>query len=331
MRTTRPSRMMSSGDGASVSQAASTSRDDWVCMLNPAAGAVRDRAVRRRIEEAMRALGIPVLDLSQHATDASAIVASTAIETVIACGGDGTVNEVLNMMDCERQRLAVLPGGRGNSLARDLGVGKLDVALESLCEGVDVRLDAMQIRVRVSGSNQVSSLAVHAVGFGVLPAVVASARRRSATGALGYVISALLNYTAALKYDVALDGVSLGVERCSGVVVQNTRHLSMHTPYRSARPDDGRLDILLQPSSFLAEKLAEAAMIAGLPAIGLRHHESGTVKIRPAVPVPLYVDGELIDRVAELDVSVIPAAITAIAGPRNSRLLSVRSERPDPI
>jgi hypothetical protein len=87
----------------------------------------------------------------------------------------------------------------------------------------------------------------------------------------------------------------------------------MHTPCRLARPDDGKLDLLLQPSSFLAEKLAEATMIAGLPAIGLRHYEFGTVKIRPPVPVPLYVDGELIEGVAELDVSVIPAEVTAIA------------------
>lgn len=313
MRTTRPSRLMSS-ESASISQAASgTSPDGCVCLLNPAAGAIHDKAVRRSIEDAMRALGIPVLDISRDATDAAAIVARTAIRTVIACGGDGTVNEVLNLMDCERQRLAVLPGGRGNSLARDLGVGKLDIALKSLCQGVDVRLDAMQLRILVSGGNEVSSLAVHAVGFGVLPAVVASARSRSAAGALGYVISALLNRTAALEYDVALDGESLGVERCSGVVVQNTRHLSMHTPCRLARPDDGKLDLLLQPPSFLAEKLAEATMIAGLPAIGLRHHEFGTVKIRPSIPVPLYVDGELIDGVAELDVSVLPAEVTAIA------------------
>lgn len=40
----------------------------------------------------------------------------------LVAGGDGTLHEVLQGMDRARQRVLVVPVGRGNSLTRDLGV-----------------------------------------------------------------------------------------------------------------------------------------------------------------------------------------------------------------
>jgi diacylglycerol kinase (ATP) len=61
---------------------------------------------------------------------------------VLAVGGDGTFNEILNGADLERCTLGVLPAGTGNVLAKELGVpyGPAE-AVGQLCEGTPVQLD----------------------------------------------------------------------------------------------------------------------------------------------------------------------------------------------
>jgi diacylglycerol kinase (ATP) len=283
-----------------------------VCVLNPAAGAFRDPALERAIRREMQMRSIPVIGTSMHRIDHPGLGADPEIRTVIACGGDGTVNRVVNAMDLDRQRLAVIPAGRGNSLARDLGLGRLDRAIASLRTGTDLRIDAMRVLVRRKTGDEVALMAVNAVGFGVLPGVVRAARRTSRAGAIGYVFSTLLNRTRATRYEVAVDDVKLPVAPHVGAIALNTRHLSIHRPCADAKPDDGVLDLLLLPSGFAAEKLAEVTMIAGFRAVGVYHRPFRALQIAPPDPEPLYVDGEVVDEVTGAQVRILPAAITAL-------------------
>jgi diacylglycerol kinase family enzyme len=283
-----------------------------VCVLNPAAGAFRDPALERAIRHEMQTRSIPVIGTSLHGIDHPGLGADPGIRTVIACGGDGTVNRVVNAMDLDRQRLAVIPAGRGNSLARDLGLGRLDRAIASLRTGSDLRIDAMKVLFRRKKGDEADVLAVNAVGFGVLPDVVQAARRTSRAGAIGYAFSTLLNRTRATRYEVAVDDVKLRVAPHVGAIALNTRHLSIHRPCADARPDDGVLDLLLLPSGFAAEKLAEVTMIAGFRAVGVDHRPSRELQIALPDPQLLYIDGEVVEDVTGVQVRILPAAITAL-------------------
>ena len=65
--------------------------------------------------------------------------------TVVACGGDGTVNLCLNsIMDLD-VKFAVLPMGTGNDFARHLGLKNLDDALLVLTAGVSSKVDVGKV------------------------------------------------------------------------------------------------------------------------------------------------------------------------------------------
>jgi YegS/Rv2252/BmrU family lipid kinase len=101
-----------------------------VLIYNPTAG----RNVAKRVhhlEDARRILGKAGIATDLHATSAAGDatqLASQAVregrEMIIVCGGDGTMNEVVNGMAAEpagpHVPLALLPGGTANILAKEL-------------------------------------------------------------------------------------------------------------------------------------------------------------------------------------------------------------------
>jgi YegS/Rv2252/BmrU family lipid kinase len=99
---------------------------------NPNAG--NSGTKRRKLLDAAREIfasgGIEV-DLQEtrgpgHATEIAQKAAATGRQLVIACGGDGTLNEVVNGLATQQNGnsvpLALLPGGTANVLAKELGL-----------------------------------------------------------------------------------------------------------------------------------------------------------------------------------------------------------------
>ena len=133
----------------------------YLLLANPAAGSgagdLPTRAERELNDVRTIELG-PDVDLAMEIE--SAIGEG---RTVIACGGDGTVNAAAQHLAGTQGVLGVLPGGTLNHFARDLGVRDPDVAIATLAEG---RLAA----VDVGRADDV--VFVNNIGFGAYPEIV---------------------------------------------------------------------------------------------------------------------------------------------------------------
>jgi diacylglycerol kinase (ATP) len=75
-----------------------------------------------------------------HATEIAQQAATEGRQLVIACGGDGTLNEIVNGLAAQRNGhrvpLALLPGGTANILAKELGIPwNIQRAAERLVNG----------------------------------------------------------------------------------------------------------------------------------------------------------------------------------------------------
>jgi len=95
-------------------------------LFNPNSG------TRRRDTELDRAIGIiqsagvrtelTVCNSSQEATIHARFAVAAGSDTVFACGGDGTIHDVIQELAGTQVALAILPCGTANALAHDLGI-----------------------------------------------------------------------------------------------------------------------------------------------------------------------------------------------------------------
>ena len=102
---------------------------------------------RRMIEEARRILSLGGIEADLRETrapgEATAMAHRASAEgrhLVIACGGDGTLNEIVNGLATQqnghRVPLALLPGGTANILAKEIGLPwNIPAAAEKLLHG----------------------------------------------------------------------------------------------------------------------------------------------------------------------------------------------------
>ena len=100
---------------------------DAVLIFNPTAGG--GRSEERHIDEARKILARAGIETSLRPTlsrgDATRLARDAVAEgrdMVIVCGGDGTINEVVNGLAGSRVPMAILPSGTANILAKELGL-----------------------------------------------------------------------------------------------------------------------------------------------------------------------------------------------------------------
>src|ERR1022692_1391963 len=97
-------------------------------LFNPNSG----RREKKRDAELNHAIGIiqsagvhtdlTVCPSSQEATDNARCAVAAGSDTVFACGGDGTIHDVIQGLAGTPVALAVLPFGTANALAHDLRI-----------------------------------------------------------------------------------------------------------------------------------------------------------------------------------------------------------------
>ncbi|MGA3168375.1 MAG: diacylglycerol kinase family protein [Terriglobia bacterium] len=97
-----------------------------ILIYNPIAGrrpAKREREIRQAssvLREAGIAAELAPTTRPAMAQDLARAAAASGVDLVLVCGGDGTINEVINGLAPSRIPLGILPGGTANILAREL-------------------------------------------------------------------------------------------------------------------------------------------------------------------------------------------------------------------
>ncbi|HEX8097457.1 MAG TPA: diacylglycerol kinase family protein [Pyrinomonadaceae bacterium] len=153
-----------------------------VLIYNPKSGrggARRERDVARFCK-LLKAGGVRVEALRTEGPDDAArlarIAASEGVRDIIASGGDGTINEVLQGMIGTGARLGVWPAGTANVLARELSIPfKLERAAEVIMRGDSRRIHVGRATVEATDERRYFFLMA---GIGLDASVVQKVRPR---------------------------------------------------------------------------------------------------------------------------------------------------------
>ena len=291
--------------------------DKTCIILNPAAGKARD------LEDVVARLArVPNGEIRISSKPGSAArFASGALrkgfDLVVAAGGDGTLNEVVNGIgeNLGDARVGLIPLGTGNDFARTIGVpDDIEAAIDLIVIGETREVDL----VRVTSDEVRYFVNVSAGGFSGLVDEKLTPEIKKTWGPLAYLrgAAAALSELRAYRTTLALDNSESLTLDLYNVVVANGRYVAGGTLIApEASIDDGLLDIVLIPQRSAPELALLAAQVAlgthlTSEAIVFRRAAQLTVNSKPGMW--FNVDGELVGN-EPARFEILPRALRFIA------------------
>lgn len=192
-------------------------------IANPASGRASGRKLRKA-EDILTAKGIRLETLYTTESGEAVTLAKEAArkkpDLVIAAGGDGTLNEVVNGLAESGVPMAILPLGTTNVLARELNI---PTDVEGALEAALARAPRLVSLGRLTAEGR-SRYFCFAAGAGYDAAVVKGMRSgaKKFSGKLAYILSGLRVLLAwnPEEIEATADGSAY---RCHTLIVSNTR------------------------------------------------------------------------------------------------------------
>ncbi len=299
-----------------------------IFILNPAAGkkgkiAEYEREICRICEE--RGLDFTI-KITNGAGDATEIVKEESAKhsdktcRFYACGGDGTLNEVVSgAVVCDNAQVACYPCGTGNDFVKVFDGLEHFKSFEDLIDGEETPIDVMRI-----GSKY--SINLCNTGLDARVAKWAGENKRKCVfgGSFPYKVAILNTILKKIPrtYKITADGVDLSGEYTIMVVASGRYYGGGFYAVPDAQPDDGMLDLLL------VKKLSrlQIASIIGKYEKG-RYRELGDIVFRTRCKSvyfesenaePVSLDGE-IHNLKEFTVEVLSQKLPFIV-PKGAKL-----------
>lgn len=230
-----------------------------------------------------------------HATELARDAAQDGCDVVVACGGDGTLSEVVDGLAGTAVGVGVLPGGTENVWAHELGISsRLRVAAMQLVSAERRRVDVGHVTINGRHGQHFLLMAGLGMDGAVIERVSKPLKNRIGPLAVGLAALEALPTFRAVPVHVEMDGMSWN-GRVSQVVIGNTRRYGGFTRVTAdAFVDDGLLDVCLitaagpvsagrQLSSLLLRQRPSAATAEA--------YRAASITIRVPVALPLQLDG----------------------------------------
>jgi diacylglycerol kinase (ATP) len=257
---------------------------NYKIIANPVAGRGAGSLHIPQIEQTLEKNGIDFqltrTERPMHARDLAIQAVKDGFKVVVASGGDGTCNEVLNgLMEAQKMGIgeacmAVLCVGRGNDFAFGMGIPtRLDEGLKALMAGNRRSIDVGCVRGGLYPDGRYFGNGV-GIGFDATVGFV-SAKMTHLSGFASYIVAALKTIT--LYYNAPLvkieyDGQEL-VQPSIMVSVMNGRRMGggfLMAPH--SLPDDKQLDLCV------AHEMSRLAILRTIPSFF-----NGTQALRPNI------------------------------------------------
>lgn len=287
-------------------------------IVNPTSGQGRAAREKRRLLELVSNMPHINTHLTSGPDDArefAAQAASQDYDVMIAAGGDGTINQVVNGIGDSGIALGIIPLGTGNVLAHELGIPRNDIT-----KALQVIGDARIRNVDLGEANGQRFLLMAGLGLDAHVVDAVSPRFKDVFGTVAYAPAALdqlIGYTPT-KFLLTFDNGSAYSAEAFGVIVANCGSYAYNFKLTSeAVFDDGMLDVMVFESA-PAQRLRLFGHALGA-VFGQRIHDPNvtyfktkSVRVESDPPVKMQLDGDVCGE-SGADIRILPGALRLIA------------------
>lgn len=209
-------------------------------VVNPFSGNKRGMRVADLISKQLR----PHFKINIYVSNAPGDAAKAIVErkdnldAVFVVGGDGTVNEVLQVVVGTPLILGLFPVGSGNATAYELGILTMQVAIRKIINNNVKTYDCGKVNERYF---------MNITGTGFDTVVAKDFVNNESRGLPGYVHMILKNYFKYSPLEVSIDdGTSIWHRKVFMVNIANMRQLGNFAfTAPMAKPNDGILDLCI--------------------------------------------------------------------------------------
>lgn len=259
-------------------------------ILNPAARSEKASSMREKILALSPRVAVWMTESPGDARILAQRAVQQGVETIVAAGGDGTVNEVVNGLAGADVRFGILPVGTMNVFATELGISSnLSKAWEVIeagnCRSIDLAKANEEYFVQLGG-----------VGLDAEVVQSTTPDSKKTLGPLSYLIT-LAQVVARKPPEILLEPVDGPARKGRFVLVGNGRlYGGPFVLFKDARIDDGMLDVLVFENQSHWDILRYVQAIAfgnhsELPDV--QYFQTRGLRLSCEEYVPVELDGEL--------------------------------------
>lgn len=270
---------------------------------------------KKRIHYYLNELGIHVETVvTQNAANAYKIAqqcAENKYDLVIAAGGDGTINAVINGIACSETALGIIPLGTINVLALLMNIpGELRAACQIIGRGKIRTIDLGKANGRYFSS-------LLGVGFDAYTIHVVNSKLRRIIGGAAYIITGIFNLIRYQFRTIRLTIDNQQIKR-SGylVVVGNGKYYSANMVISpQAKMDDGYLDVVIFKSHNFFRLITyfwklRTGNLTDLPDV--EYHQGKHISITREGNHFIHVDGEFSGH-TPVDITICTSALKVVS------------------
>ncbi len=264
-----------------------------------------------------------------HAIEIARCAAQNNRRFIIACGGDGTINEVANgiLESGADAELGILPSGTGGDFRRSLDIpNSTRAAAECLRDGVTKIIDVGKVSFINHAGENASRYFLNVSSFGLSAAINERVKTRSSLGWLpgdtlrGKAKFAISTLQEVLESEfttvrVSIDGADEKLLNTTNFCVANARYFGGGMKIApDAKIDDGFFDVVNIGDVRAAKILLNAYKLyngSHLSLSEVKHKNARRVEVRPASggeTIYIETDGELPGRLPAI-YEIIPGAL----------------------
>jgi diacylglycerol kinase (ATP) len=262
---------------------------DTVIILNPRAQSERADLL---VEELHQLAPQAEIRLTGQAGDARRLAAEAVVEgfkNVVAAGGDGTVNEVVNGLAGSSVNLGVLPAGTMNVFAKEHGLpNELAAACAVIREGRVKEID-------LAAANTTHFIQLAGIGLDAQIVKETPWESKKTLGPVSYLLSAAA-IAVRTPPTIIVEAAGEVREGCFVLIGNGRYYGSKLVLFPEARADDGLLDVLIFKNLGyldIARYLGGVLLGKHTALSDVCYFQAPAARIHSAEEIPIEVDGEL--------------------------------------